>query len=42
MAGYEVTGRLLAGFKVSLEVRGLHHGSTLTYSAVAMAGVCWA
>ena len=38
VAGYEVTGRLLAGFKVSLEVRGLHHGSTLAYSAVAMAG----
>lgn len=38
VAGYEITGRLLAGFKVSLEVRGLHHGSTLTYAAVAMAG----
>jgi 2-methylcitrate dehydratase len=38
VAGYEVTGRLLAGFKVSLEVRGAHHGSTLLYSAVAMAG----
>jgi 2-methylcitrate dehydratase len=38
VAGYEVAGRLLAGFKVSLEVRGLHHGSTLAYAAVAMAG----
>src|SRR5690606_18106101 len=38
VAGYEITGRLLAGFRISLEVRGFHHGSTLVYSAVAMSG----
>ena len=38
VAGYEVIGRLLAGFATSLEVRGFHHGSVLTYAGAAMAG----
>jgi 2-methylcitrate dehydratase len=38
VAGYEVIGRLLAGFKTSLEVRGVHHGSVLPYAGCAMAG----
>ena len=38
VAGYEIVGRLLSGFRVSLEVRGLHHGSTLVYGAAAMTG----
>jgi len=38
VAGYEVIGRLLAGYKTSLEVRGVHHGSALPYGACAMAG----
>ena len=38
VAGYEVIGRLLAGFRTSLEVRGLHHGSVLPYAGCAMAG----
>lgn len=38
VAGYEVIGRMLAGFKTSLEVRGIHHGSTLPYAACAMSG----
>ncbi|MBJ3777102.1 MmgE/PrpD family protein [Acuticoccus mangrovi] len=36
--GYEVVGRLLSGFRVSLEARKFHHGSTLVYGSVAMAG----
>ena len=38
VAGYEVIGRMLAGFKTSLEVRGVHHGSVLPYAGCAMAG----
>ena len=38
VAGYEVIGRLLAGYRTSLEVRGVHHGSALSYGACAMAG----
>ena len=38
VAGYEVIGRMLSSYSVSLEVRGFHHGSTLVYAGAAMAG----
>lgn len=38
VAGYEVIGRMLESFTISLEVRGFHHGSILGYAGAAMAG----
>lgn len=38
IAGYEVIGRMLESFKISLEVRGFHHAAVLSYAGAAMAG----
>lgn len=38
IAGYEVIGRLLESFRISLEVRSFHHGTVLSYAGAAMAG----
>ena len=38
VAGYEVMGRLLQSFRVSLEARGFHNGCVHAYGAAAMAG----
>jgi 2-methylcitrate dehydratase len=38
IAGYEVIGRLLDSFRISLEVRSFHHGTVLSYAGAAMAG----
>jgi len=38
VAGYEVMGLLLQGFRVSLEFRGFHNGCVHAYGAAAMAG----
>jgi 2-methylcitrate dehydratase len=38
IAGYEVIGRMLESFRISLEVRGFHHAAVLAYAGAAMAG----
>jgi 2-methylcitrate dehydratase len=38
VAGYEVMGLLLRGFRVSLEYRGFHNGCVHAYGGAAMAG----
>lgn len=38
VAGYEVIGRILESFKISLEVRGFHHAPVLAFAGAAMAG----
>jgi len=38
IVGYEVIGRILESLRISLEVRGFHHGSILGYAGAAMAG----
>lgn len=38
VASYEVTGILLEGFRVSLELRGFHNGCVHAYGGAAMAG----
>jgi 2-methylcitrate dehydratase len=38
IAGYEIIGRILESFRISLEVRGFHHAAVLAYAGAAMAG----